>query len=371
MPSTTHPAQAMRAIVFKGPYKVAVEDLPIPKIVSPGDIIVKVKYAGLCGTELHMYRGHQKTTEGFILGHEFTGTVVQVGDAVKSVKLGDEITSPFSTTCSECFYCKKGLSSRCTTATLIGTPALDGAQAEYVSEFYNQKNRPLVRVPYADGTVVKAPPEINEQVLILMADIFPTGYFAASNGYRLLNESEREDAVVVVVGCGPVGLCALVSATKFRPKHLFAIDSVPSRLEQARLLGAEPLNFQTDMEGLKKRIKEVTDGRGADLCLEIVGLSPALRLAFDLIRPWGVISSVGVHNGEVPWTANEAYHKNLRMQTGRCSVRSVFPEALELLKEKQHIFMADNIIPLDDAVDAYDRFEKAKVQKIVFKMPSD
>lgn len=96
-----------------------------------------------------------------------------------------------------------------------------------------------------------------------------------------------------------IGLCAIVAATKFKPKHLFAVDSVASRLEQARSLGAEPLNFQTDMEGLKKRIKDVTDGRGADLCLEIVGLSPALRLAFDLIRPWGVISSVGVHNGEV------------------------------------------------------------------------
>jgi threonine dehydrogenase-like Zn-dependent dehydrogenase len=234
-----------------------------------------------------MYRGHQKTPTGFILGHEFTGTVVEVGNSVQTLAIGDKITCPFSTTCGECFYCKKSLTSRCLKALLIGTAALDGAQAEYV------------RIPLADSTAVKVPPGIEEKTLVMMADILPTGYFAASNGFRLLTEAEQEDAVVVVIGCGPVGLCALVSARSFKPRNLFAIDSVPSRLEQARLLGAEPLNFQTDMERLKRRINDVTDGRGVDVCMEIVGLKLALRLAFDILRPWGVISSVGVHNEDV------------------------------------------------------------------------
>jgi len=156
-----------------------------------------------------------------------------------------------------------------------------------------------VRVPFADGTVVKAPPEIDEKALVLMADIFPTGFFGAKNAFGLLNSEERRDATVVVVGCGPVGLCAIVAALEHRPKHLFAVDSVDSRLELAKSLGAEPLNFAKDREGMFARVKDVTEGRGADAVIEVVGLSPALRTAFDLVRPWGVISSIGVHNAEV------------------------------------------------------------------------
>lgn len=116
------------------------------------------------------------------------------------------------------------------------------------------------------------------------------------------------------------------------------MDSVDERLELARDLGAEPLNFLQDREGMERKIREVTDGRGADIVIEVVGLSPALRTAFDLVRPWGIISSVGVHNGEIPWSGNEAYGKNLRIQMGRCPVRSVFPQALELFQKKQHLF---------------------------------
>jgi threonine dehydrogenase-like Zn-dependent dehydrogenase len=132
-----------------------------------------------------------------------------------------------------------------------------------------------------------------------MADIFPTGYFAASNGFKEYTREQVSDLTAVVIGCGPVGLLAIINALEYKPKHLLAIDSVPARLEQARKLGAEPWNFQTDREGLDKRVKDLTDGRGADVVIEVVGLSPALRTAFDLLRPWGAISSVGVHNAEV------------------------------------------------------------------------
>ena len=156
-----------------------------------------------------------------------------------------------------------------------------------------------MRVPFADGTVMKAPPDIDEKALVLMADIFPTGYFGAKNAFGLLSTEERRDACVVVVGCGPVGLCAIVAALEHKPRHLFAVDSIDSRLELAKSLGAEPLNFLKDKEGMLARVKEVTEGRGADAVIEVVGLSPALRTAFDLLRPWGVISSIGVHNAEV------------------------------------------------------------------------
>ncbi|KAI9803650.1 MAG: hypothetical protein M1833_000562 [Piccolia ochrophora] len=346
----------MRAIVFKEPYKVALEDRPMPTIQYPQDIIVEVNYTALCGSELHVFRGHQPSPAGFIMGHEFEGVVKEVGSDVKTINVGDSVVSPFTTSCSECFYCRHGHSSRCAKGQLFGTTGLDGAQAEFV------------RIPFADGTVVKVPEGINPAATPLMADIFPTGYFAAANGFKELTKEEIADATVVVIGCGPVGLCAVIAAAQYKPKHLLAVDSVQSRLDLAKSLGAEPFNFQTDREGLNARVKETTEGRGADIAIEVVGLSPALRLAFELLRPWGILSSVGVHNAEIPWTGNEAYNKNLRLQMGRCPVRSIFPQALELLREKQHLlgFMADNIMPLSKAEEGYELFDKMKVQKVIF-----
>lgn len=170
---------------------------------------------------------------------------------------------------------------------LFGSAGLDGAQAEFV------------RVPYADGTVVKAPEGLDDKALVLMADIFPTGFYGASNAFKNMTPEQVKDAVVVVIGCGPVGLCAIIAAKSFGPKRLFAVDSVDSRLELAKGLGAEPLNFVTDREGMEKAVKEASEGRGADAVVEVVGLSPALKTAYDLLRPFGTISSIGVHNAEV------------------------------------------------------------------------
>lgn len=344
----------MKAVVFNGKYDVSVQDRPVPVLKDPGDVIIKVKYTALCGSELHVYRGHQPSKTGFIMGHEFTGEVVQVGDSVKNFKIGENIVSPFTLSCGVCFYCLKGATSRCEHSLLFGSPALDGAQAEFV------------RVPLADGTLFAAPEGVDEKTLVLMADIFPTGYFAASNVLKNLTPEERKTSVNVVIGCGPVGLCAIVAA-KSMAEIVYAIDSVPERLEEAKSLGAIPLNLNEDP---LKVIKEATEGRGADNVLEIVGLSPALRLAFDLVRPWGKISSVGVHNAEIPFTGNEAYNKNITIQFGRCPVRSIFPESLELLKKEHHRLdiLSGHLMKLEDAVSAYDLFDKKKVQKVIFEL---
>ncbi len=257
------------------------------------------------------------------------------------------IVSPFTVSCRECFYCEAGFSSRCEKSQLYGSTLLDGGQAEYV------------RIPLADGTVVKAPEGIDDVKLCLMADIWPTGYFAAANAFNGIEDEKVSNSTVVVIGCGPVGLCALINALDYKPKHLLAVDGVQSRLDLAKSLGAEPWNFQTDRAGLDKRVKELTHGRGADTVIEAVGLSAALQTAFELLRPWGNISSVGVHNGEIPWTGSQAYKKNLRIQMGRCPARStfnaqgevlgvsvryanrwnigIFPQALEKLQQKQHL----------------------------------
>jgi threonine dehydrogenase-like Zn-dependent dehydrogenase len=187
----------------------------------------------------------------------------------------------------QCFYCRHGWTSRCAHSLPFGSSLLHGGQAEYV------------RVPLADGTVIKSPTKIDNKTLVLMADIFPTGFFGARNAFRMLDTVEAKEATVVVIGCGPVGLCAIISALEYNPKRLFAIDSVESRLEHAKSLGAQPLNFLKDKDHMIKKIMEASDGRGADAVIEVVGLSQALRTAYDISRPWGVISSIGVHNAEV------------------------------------------------------------------------
>ncbi|KPM46202.1 hypothetical protein AK830_g291 [Neonectria ditissima] len=318
----------MKAVVFDGLYKVSVQDRPVPKHT------------------------------GFIMGHEFTGTIVQAGSAVRSVQIGDKVVAPFTASCGVCFYCLHGCTARCVETQLFGCEALDGGQAEYV------------RVPLADGTVVKAPDTISDKALLLMADIFPTGYFGVKSAISMCPSQDISESTLVVVGCGPVGLCAILAAAHQKPRHLFAIDSVDSRLELAQKLGAEPLNFQTDREGMEARIKEVTEGRGADMVVEVVGQASALKTAFDLVRPFGAISSIGVHNTEIPWSGDDMYTKNLRLQMGRCPVRSVFQEALELLEKKQHLigFMFDQVMPLSSAPEGYALFEQRKTQKVVFKL---
>ncbi|KAH8763797.1 chaperonin 10-like protein [Diaporthe sp. PMI_573] len=349
--------RTMKAVVFDGPYKVSIQDRPVPQIQDDQDIIVKIEATALCGSELHVYRGHESAPGGVVMGHEFTGVVVEAGPAVRTVKVGDKVVSPFTVSCGDCYYCKNGWTSRCDKCLVFGTEKLDGGQAEFV------------RVPLADGTVVRAPEGISDEALILMADVFPTGYFGVKSALDLSPTVNVKESTMVVIGCGPVGLCAILTALHFQPKHLFAIDSVDSRLEVAKKLGAEPLNFKDGMEKMQERIRHVTDGRGADMVVEVVGLSPALRTAYELVRPFGAVSSIGVHNAEIPWSATEGYGKNLRLQMGRCPVRHVFSEALPILKERQSQlgFMFDQIMPLSSAVEGYALFDAMKAQKVVFK----
>ncbi|KAF4970044.1 hypothetical protein FSARC_2861 [Fusarium sarcochroum] len=339
----------MKSVVFKGVKQVALEDRPKPTIQDSTDIIVKVN-------ELHVFRGHQPSGTNFIMGHEFTGVIDEIGSAVTSLKTGDAIVSPFTVSCGECFFCKRGFSSRCDKSLLFGTTLLDGAQAEYV------------RIPYAESTVLKAPKEVEDIKLCLMADIFPTGCFAASNGLDQLDKDHAQDSIVVLIGCGPVGICALIAALEYRPKAILAVDGIESRLALAKSLGAEPWNYLTQKGDMEKRVKELSDGRGADVVIEVVGHSSALDMGFKLLRPWGIISSVGVHNGEIPWTGNQAYGKNLCIKMGRCPVRSIFEESLKLLAKKQHLldFMTATVMPLSDALEGYELFDSMKVQKVIF-----
>lgn len=239
------------------------------------------------------------------MGHEFTGIIVEAGADVKTLKVGDKVVSPF-TACwcvliliilclclsdsrqsGECFYCQNEATSRCIHSKLFGSAVLDGGQAEYA------------RIPMADSTAIQAPASISDQALVLMADIFPTGYYGIKSAVELRPKVDISQSTFVVIGCGPVGICAIISALHLKPKHVFAVDNVDSRLQMANKLGAVPLNFSDSIEKMQEQVRSATDGRGADFVVEVVGLSPALKTAFDLVRPFGAMSSIGVHNAEV------------------------------------------------------------------------
>lgn len=231
---------------------------------------------------------------------------------------------------------------------------VDGGQAEYV------------RCPLADSTFVIAPKNIPEEMLVLMADIFPTGYFAASRYLKNLSDRDRKEFTVVCVGCGPVGICAITAALTMVDK-VYVVDSVPERLEEAKRIGAIPIHLNDDPVA---KIKAASDGRGADVVMEVVGHADAFHLAFDMIRPWGQISSIGVHTEPINMNGLMMYGKNVSMAFGRCPVRSIFEEALEVLvkEQKKVAFLCGKTMSLEDAPKAYEDFEQRKVTKIVFKM---
>ncbi|WPG99910.1 Hypothetical protein R9X50_00273100 [Acrodontium crateriforme] len=352
--------KTMRAVVFKGVHEVAVEDRPYPKIQKPTDIVIKVTSTALCGSDLHFYRGHLKCPTDFICGHEFVGDVFELGEDVKNFKIGEKVVTPFYTACQKCYYCVRGEASRCSEGMLFGNSApantIDGGQAEYV------------RVPLADSTCVPAPKAIPEEMLVLMADIFPTGYFAAARFLKNLSQRDQDEFTTAVIGCGPVGLCAITSALTMT-KRVYAIDSVASRLEEAKKIGAIPINLN---DSPVDKIKEASGGRGADVVIECVGHTDAFQLAFDMIRPFGKISSIGVHTQEIPLNGLLCYGKNVTMAFGRCPVRSIFEEALEVLvqEQKKVAFLCGKTMSLEDAPQCFKDFEAQKVMKIVFK-PGD
>lgn len=240
------------------------------------------------------------------------------------------------------------------TGNSAGTTSIDGGQAEYV------------RVPYADSTLLKAPSSIPNEMLVLMADIFPTGYFAASRYLKDLTPQESESAVAVVIGCGPVGICAFISALTM-VKTVYAIDPNEDRLAEAAKLGAKIIPSTANAV---ETVKQATNGRGADVVMEVVGRKAALMTALDVVRPWGCISSVGIHSEALDLPGPALYSKNVTLAMGRCPVRSVFEDALAVLVSQQEKakFSTGLTMGIGEAEEAFELFETGKVHKIVFDM---
>lgn len=352
----------MQAAVLQKPYVVETVTKPIPQIENPTDVLVRVKYSGLCGLDLHYYRGHIPLKQGTTMGHEFVGVVAAKGDAVTDFAVGDEVISTFTIQCGQCWYCQHGSSGVCDKTNTFGKPGLEGAQAEYVL------------VPYASSTLVKKPrstDEVDESVYVLMADIFVTGYFGVKKIVdHFATVLEPKDMAVLQMGAGPVGLCAVTVLKHFGFSKIVVVDAIDDRLEIARKMGAaETVNFKTEPDKLAQLKESLTNGVGFDAALEIVGATSAMQTAFDSLRRGGFISSVGMGHEPLPFNALEAYVKGLTVSFGRCNAWSLFKEALAVFETKKAQF-ADFIEvtpPLSEAGEYYKKFEQGEVKKVVFR----
>src|SRR5436190_9147580 len=336
----------MHALTFAGKETIEYNRVADPVLVQPTDAIVKITMAGICGSDLHVYHGRESGLDpGTVMGHEFVGAVEETGAEVKKFKKGARVLSPFTTSCGECYYCLIGLTCRCEKGKLFGWVehghGLQGAQASYI------------RVPMADTTLLPLSSDIDEKKGLLSGDVFSTGYFCADNA------GIKPGNVYAVIGCGPVGLMTIIAAKHLGAEVLFAIDTIPERLAKAKQFGAIPLN--ASLTDVKEQILSSTRGRGADAVMEVVGSEQTLKLAIDILRPGGTISSVGVHTAKYfAFSPGEAYDKNLIYKSGRCPAH-YYAEKL-LMEELPERYAIEDIIthtfPLADGARAYDVFDR-------------
>jgi alcohol dehydrogenase len=334
----------MKALVYHGPGQKAWEDVPKPTILVDTDAIVRVDAVTICGTDLHILKGDVPAVdEGRILGHEAVGTVEAVGEGVKTVNVGDRVLVSCITACGTCRFCREARYGQCLGGGgwILGHK-IDGTQAEYV------------RVPFADTSTYPVPAGVEDEQILMLADILPTGYEVG-----VLNGAVRPGDVVAVVGAGPVGLAAIMGARLFSPSHIVAIDLSDSRLDAAKQFGAD-ITVNNSREDADAIIAELTDGLGADVSIEAVGVPAAFEQAVRLARPGGHIANIGVHGEPATLHLEELWIRNVTITTGLVDTYST-PTLIRLLAS--HHIDAQHFVThhfgFDDFVQAYDGFSRA------------
>jgi alcohol dehydrogenase len=288
----------MKALVYHGPGNKSWEEKPKPEIQMPTDVIVRVSKTTICGTDLHILKGDvPEVTDGRILGHEGVGVIEEAGDFVRKFKKGDHVLISCITSCGICDYCRKGMYSHCESGGWILGHLIDGTQAEYV------------RIPYADTSLYKIPENSDEEALVMLSDILPTGYECG-----VLNGRISPGSTVVIVGAGPVGLAALLTAQFYSPAQLIMIDPDENRLATAMKMGAtHTINNKSDMA--IEKVYALTDNKGADAVIEAVGIPETFELCQSLVAPGGVIANVGVHGKSVDLHLEKLWGKNITITT--------------------------------------------------------
>ena len=290
----------MKALVYHGPGKRAWEEVPDAVIQEPTDAVVRVDAVTICGTDLHILGGDvPEVAEGRILGHEAVGTVTAVGSAVQKLAVGDRVLVSCITSCGSCRYCREGRYGQCLGGGgwILGH-LIDGTQAEYV------------RVPFAENSTHAVPEGVTDEEMIALADILPTAYEVG-----VLNGTVRPADVVAIIGAGPIGLAAIMTARLFSPSHIVAIDLADSRLEAARKFGADVV-VNSGHDDPWPIIAALSGGLGADVTMEAVGISQTFEQAVRLVRPGGHVANIGVHGAPATLHLEDIWIKNLTITTG-------------------------------------------------------
>ncbi|MFD3454282.1 glutathione-independent formaldehyde dehydrogenase [Streptomyces sp. NPDC058691] len=365
----------MKAVVYKAPFEVAVEEVEKPRVQHPNDVVVRVTSTAICGSDLHMYEGRTAAEAGIVFGHENMGIIEDLGQGVTSLKKGDRVVMPFNVACGFCKNCSAGFTGYCLTVNpgfaggaygYVAMGPWPGGQAEYL------------RVPYADFNCLKLPAgSEHETDFILLADIFPTGY----HGNELADVKPGES--VAVYGGGPVGLMSAYSALIRGASKVFVVDRVTERLQKAEEIGAIPVNFA---EGNPvEQIKEHTDGAGTDKGIDAVGYQaqaksqdreePAavLNSLIDTVRATGALGIPGLYvpsdpggpdeqakSGRLLVAIGRLFEKGLRLGTGQCNVKRYNRQLRDLIIEgrAKPSFVVSHELPLSDAPSAYEKFDK-------------
>jgi alcohol dehydrogenase len=334
----------MKALVYHGPGERGWDTVDDPKIVDATDAIVRIDTSTICGTDLHILKGDvPETTPGTVLGHEAVGTVQEVGAGVTTVAAGDRVLMSCVSSCGRCRYCKEGRYGQCLGGGgWIFGHLINGLQAEYA------------RVPFADNSVYKVPQQLSDEQVLFLADILPTSFEVG-----VLNGTVAPGDVVVIVGAGPIGLAGVLTAKLYTPGRIVAIDLADTRLDSARRFGADT-TINNGNEDAVVRVMELTDGLGADVAFEAVGVPETFELAADVIRPGGHVANIGVHGHSATLHLEKLWIRDVTITTGLVDTFSI-AQLMRLISSGRldPLLFATHRFPLGETMAAYDTFTDA------------
>lgn len=334
----------MKALVFHGPGQKDWETKPDPELLAPTDAIVRIDSSTICGTDLHILKGDvPEVVPGTVLGHEAVGTLIETGSAVTTLAEGDRVLVSCITSCGRCRFCKEGHYGLCTGGGgWIFGHLIDGLQAEYA------------RVPFADTSVYKVPEGLSDEAVLFLADILPTAYEVG-----VLNGKVDAGDTVAVVGAGPIGLATIMTAKLYTPARVIAIDLADARLEKAREFGAD-VTINNGHEDAVAIVQELTQGLGADVAVEAVGVPDTFELCTALVRPGGHVANVGVHGHSATLHLETLWIKDITITTGLVDT-STTPRLLNLIAEGRldPTPFATHRFALGETLSAYDTFAAA------------
>lgn len=337
----------MKAFIYNGPDSKAVEDRPKPELQAAGDAIIKMVMTTICGTDLHILKGDVPTcVPGRILGHEGVGVIDTIGAGVTAFNVGDHVLISCISSCGKCEYCRRGMYSHCATGGWILGNQIDGTQAEYV------------RAPHADTSLYRIPTGADEEALVMLSDILPTGFECG-----VLNGKVAPGSTVAIVGSGPIGLAALLTAKFYSPAEIIVVDVDDNRLEVAKRFGATK-TINSNQENAIEIINHITEGRGVDTAMEAVGIPATFQLCQDIIAPGGIIANIGVHGQKVDLHLEQLWPKNISITTRLVDTVST-PMLLKTVQAKKidPTCLITHRFPFTKIVDAYETFAHAAETK--------